>query len=221
MYPSRRGFLLGAVAPLLATAEHAPGKRLLLDSRLVESAEHAHLALGTVVKHPANPLFGEEHPWEARFDNLSPNVVWDPALERYRCWYSPFIVDQRTTTTPPELRRKINYMAVLPARRELGICYAESDDGIRWRKPELGLVEFEGSRRNNLVARMQGECGIFLDAHESNPERRYKLVAHGRGTLLTRFSPDGIHWRDPVPCPEIQTAGDTHNNALWAPELEQ
>jgi hypothetical protein len=30
-------------------------------------------------------------------------------------------------------------------------CYLESKDGIHWEKPNLGLVEFEGSRENNLL----------------------------------------------------------------------
>ena len=30
-------------------------------------------------------------------------------------------------------------------------CYAESADGIRWEKPSLGLVEFEGSKDNNII----------------------------------------------------------------------
>ena len=28
-------------------------------------------------------------------------------------------------------------------------CYLESNDGINWEKPNLGLVDFEGSRENN------------------------------------------------------------------------
>ena len=27
------------------------------------------------------------------------------------------------------------------------VCYAESTDGVRWTRPELGLVEFEGSEK--------------------------------------------------------------------------
>ena len=27
----------------------------------------------------------------------------------------------------------------------MGVCYAFSTDGIRWQKPELGLLEFNGS----------------------------------------------------------------------------
>lgn len=30
-------------------------------------------------------------------------------------------------------------------------CYAESQDGIRWKRPHLGLVEFQGSTANNIV----------------------------------------------------------------------
>jgi len=31
------------------------------------------------------------------------------------------------------------------------LCYAESADGINWKKPNLGLVEFRGSKANNIV----------------------------------------------------------------------
>jgi hypothetical protein len=31
------------------------------------------------------------------------------------------------------------------------LCYAESTDGVNWTKPELNLVEFRGSRKNNIV----------------------------------------------------------------------
>jgi hypothetical protein len=30
-------------------------------------------------------------------------------------------------------------------------CYAESMDGIHWKKPDLGLFEFNGSKKNNIV----------------------------------------------------------------------
>lgn len=37
------------------------------------------------------------------------------------------------------------------ASRPLFACYAESQDGIRWVKPDLGLFEFGGSKHNNIV----------------------------------------------------------------------
>ncbi|MEX2577689.1 MAG: hypothetical protein WD342_01415 [Verrucomicrobiales bacterium] len=30
-------------------------------------------------------------------------------------------------------------------------CYAESTDGIRWTKPDLGIFEVHGTRKNNVV----------------------------------------------------------------------
>jgi len=32
------------------------------------------------------------------------------------------------------------------------MCYAESADGVHWTKPELGLVDFNGSTKNNIWA---------------------------------------------------------------------
>ena len=31
------------------------------------------------------------------------------------------------------------------------LCLAESDNGLQWRKPVLGRVEFQGSKENNIV----------------------------------------------------------------------
>ena len=63
-------------------------------------------------------------------------------------------------------------------------CYAESDDGIHWRKPELGLFEFRGSKANNIVIAsghvgpLQVDAGhpaVFKDENPDAPaEARYK-----------------------------------------------
>ena len=53
-----------------------------------------------------------------------------------------------------------------PRGREMAICYAVSKDGITWEKPELGLVEFEGSQQNNILWREPHGAGVFKDYHE-------------------------------------------------------
>src|ERR1700691_4240035 len=68
-----------------------PAKRLLLDPELVEHADGVALKLGTVVKEARNPLFGEDKPWEIRFDNLYANVIFDNSENIFKCWYNPFI----------------------------------------------------------------------------------------------------------------------------------
>jgi hypothetical protein len=203
----------------------------LLDSRIIEKAENAKLTIGKVQKYKGNPLFEEDKPWEKRFDNLYANVIYDEQGKIYKCWYSPFIVDNSAKGMTLEQRKKLEYEA--PDEREMAICYATSKDGITWVKPELGLVEFEGSTANNILWRGSGTPskkdklelwggphgnGVFKDLRERDPNRRYKAITK-YGKLSVAFSPDGIHWSPPIACPKADSAGDTHNNAFWAPTL--
>jgi hypothetical protein len=193
----------------------ARARYLVLDSRVVDRVENARLAVGTVKKHPRNPLFGEDKPWEQRFDNLYANVLYDEESARYRCWYSPFIVDEAVAAVPRAERAAKPYR---PGHREMGICYAESSDGLNWTKPSLKLVEFQGSKDNNLVLRGPHGTGVLRDARATDPQRRYKMLYDG---MAVRFSADGLHWSSAVPCPGVVPKADTHNNAFWVPELQR
>jgi hypothetical protein len=206
---------------------------LLLDDRIIEKAENAKLTVGTVEKHKANPLFVEDKPWEKRFDNLYGNVIYDKDEKIYKCWYSPFIVDESALGMSQEERDSKKYSP--PWTREMAICYATSKDGITWNKPEMGLVEYEGSKANNILWR--GEkfseenakqelwagphgSGVFKDEYDPDPKRRYKAFIKMH-ILSVAFSEDGINWSDRTACPEADVAGDTHNNAFWAPTLNK
>ncbi|MBN2456999.1 MAG: hypothetical protein JXB29_10790 [Sedimentisphaerales bacterium] len=69
------------------------------------------------------------------------------------------------------------------------MCYAESNDGIHWTKPNLGLIEFAGSKKNNiclikseepLLWRINDFLSVMYDEDDPDPARRYKLayIAH-------------------------------------------
>ncbi len=189
---------------------------LLLDSRIVEKVENAKLVVGTAKKHEANPLFGEDKPWEKRFDNLYGNVIYDEDEKIYKCWYSPFIIDHSAKGMTLEERDNKPYED--PDDREMGICYAVSKDGISWEKPNLGLVDYENSKNNNIIWRGPHGAGIFKDKRETDPGRRYKTIFQG---LKTSVSSNGIQWEVPIPCAGVDVAGDTHNNAFWAPTLNK
>jgi len=186
---------------------------LLLDSRIINKTENARLVLGTVEKHPANPLFGEDKPWEKRFDNLYGNVIFDQVEKLYKCWYSPFVVDHSSRGMTLEQRSR-KYGP--PRDREMGICYATSRDGIIWEKPTLGLVKYEGSKQNNIIWRGPHGAGVFKDPRDPDPACRYKTIFQG---LSVSFSANGINWRKGIRCEGVSVAGDTHNNAFWAPTL--
>ncbi|MBN2296175.1 MAG: hypothetical protein JXM70_27335 [Pirellulales bacterium] len=189
-------------------------KYLLLDSRVVEKADGVALRLGQVEKDRRNPLFAEDKPWEVRFDNMYPNVMFDGEDGIYKCWYSPFIIDKTTSTATEEIKKQMTYCKALKHQREMALCYATSKDGIVWDKPELGICDFDGSKQNNIVKRNVHGAGVFKDPHESNPQRRYKMFLE-RGGMSVCFSPDGLHWSDVIPCAKIKAAGDCHNNAFW------
>jgi len=109
------------------------------------------------------------------------------------------------------------------------VCYAESTDGITWKKPELGLFEFEGSKANNIVWDGIGNhCFTpFLDTNpDSPPEAKYKAISRGRPIgkkgLYVFQSADAIHWSLMHDEPVItQGAFDSQNLAFWDPELKK
>ncbi len=74
------------------------------------------------------------------------------------------------------------------------LAYATSTNGREWRKPELGLLEFEGSTKNNLVFKVGYGAGVIFDPHDKDAKRRYKLAYWDRYGTCVAFSPDGIHW---------------------------
>jgi hypothetical protein len=109
------------------------------------------------------------------------------------------------------------------------VCYAESKDGIQWTKPNLGLVEFNGSKDNNIIAwkkRGHGSFVPFLDTNPAcDPGARYKALTGGRVTvdgknkgrecLHALQSPDGIHWKIVSEGVITDGAFDSQNLAVW------
>ena len=213
---------LGTAKAARSLTDFERKKYLLLDSRIVESVDNAKLTVGTVRKHENNPLFREDKPWEPRFDNVYANIIYDEQEQLYKCWYSPFVVDAAHTSTPRTDRQPGKYMATLRATgkpREMGVCYATSKDGIHWTKPLLDIRLWHDKQPTNIVDIGPHGAGIMLDMHEKNPKKRYKMFMK-EGGIAVEFSPDGLNWTKPIRCPQVDAAADTHNNALWAPELE-
>ena len=57
------------------------------------------------------------------------------------------------------------------------MCYAESEDGIRWTKPSLGVVEFQGSTDNNIIWDGIG-TNNFVPFKATNPNTEGDATAH-------------------------------------------
>ncbi len=98
------------------------------------------------------------------------------------------------------------------------VAYAESRDGVNWTKPNLSIVEYDGSKENNLVGLTSLEGVVFRDPN-APPSERYAYVTHLWTEGMVRFhSPDGLHWsRDQEPL--IRLGADTQNVTFWDERL--
>jgi hypothetical protein len=111
-------------------------------------------------------------------------------------------------------------------RTHCKICYAKSKDGVHWEKPELGLVEFNGSKKNNIVdltvPNLWSTCALLYDPADRDSSQRFKMAYEARYSGQLRFcvafSPDGFRWKpfegNPVG-PFLEMAGITKHNDLY------
>ena len=102
-------------------------------------------------------------------------------------------------------------------------CYAESDDGIHWTRPNLGFFSWEGNDQTNILfdtdPQLSHNFAPFYDTNPNcPPEQRYKALA-GLAGLVAFASPDGIHWKklqeEPV-AKHPNFACDSQNVAFWS-----
>lgn len=198
-------------------------KYLFLDSGIFDGyrLRNSKLSINSIIKDEANnPLFREDYfsepsrPWEVRYDNSYPNVIYDKDNDIYRCYYTLFTYDTDSQSVSLEERKNRQYRP--NSGRVTSCCYAESKDGVKWEKPNLGLVEFDGNKDNNIIFRHAHGTSVFLDELETNPKKRYKLMtkvdySRDRNYMATAFSEDGIHFTEFHEWPRYNPAGDTHN----------
>jgi hypothetical protein len=118
---------------------------------------------------------------------------------------------------------RLYYRAGMPDRGDESInliAVAESTDGGRsFVRPDLGLVDFGGSKQNNLIF-AGGPPRVppaFLDTNpDADPAQRYKGVSAAWRKLYAMCSADGLRWQ-PMQRAPLQMDGtfDTVNTAFW------
>ena len=145
------------------------------------------------------PALLPDRPWEANY--LSPYASFIQEDGIVKCWYE---------NGAPGV--------------SFGVGYAESEDGITWRKPDLGLLEWNGSTQNNLVRvyeRPEG-VGVFRDPVGPDSER-YKMAwclwTETERQVLGAVSPDGLRWTElPEPLMDNQHS-DVQNIVVYDEDI--
>ena len=143
-------------------------------------------------------------------------IVFDQPWEGNNCGYQTFFQDGNIF----RMYYRSGHLDIKTDRDSVErTCYAESRDGIHWVRPQLGLVEFQGSKRNNIIREGFGTHNFvpFKDANpECKPDEKYKAVARDKGGLYAFKSANGIHWSKVSDRPIItKGAFDSQNVAFY------
>jgi hypothetical protein len=161
--------------------------QLFVDDYLIENTQHVIRAAHEAEKYFPNPVLTYTEPWEGNCAITYGSVLRDEREGVFKCWYEA-------------------YKQTAPPGEQTLLCLATSSDGIYWKKPTLGMVDYHGSRQNNIVLSVASGAFpdlafdspvIIQDERDPNPKRRYKMMLHFRkgGGLYDLTSPDGIHWK--------------------------
>src|SRR5258706_592006 len=170
-------------------------KELFLDDHLIASATRIQRQVQPAQKFARNPvIWPEESSGEPEMATLYGSVLRDE--QEFKIWY----------------------------KSGMGVGYADSEDGITWRKPKFDLTMIDG-HGSNILFRKKNKTdgpdespfyyelfGVHRDDREQDASQRYKMgfldidwkykgtngnpwhKGQRRG-LGVAGSPDGIHWK--------------------------
>ena len=176
-------------------------KLLFLDYRELEYVEGFARAVESPVKDAGAPLLRPDLPWEHGNMQMFGSVL-QGADGRFRAWYE-----------------------VVEAPWRVRLAFAESDDGLCWRKPELDVFGDGGQPTNIVLDRQPLGSAVIEDRQDPREAYRFKLLtgAEPSGCVSAFHSADGVHWESARMFggqiqPVIATAPDCPIGFLRAPD---
>lgn len=169
--------------------EMYPGKQTFIDDFFIESMVGVHRVLNcpekTTIDEPLHTV-NPDRPWES--GPVHGPIIYDEKNHIFRIYYPG--VDSK-------------------------VCVVESSDGIHWERPNLGIIEFEGSKNNNIIS-WPSDCPslghILYDPHETDETYRWKRITTmpHNGVWQALYSADGYGWSHYPPGPH------NHQKQLFA-----
>jgi len=173
-------------------------RELFVDNYLVEDLKEASLEL----QHPVDEgeVLQFDLPWEGAFSAYVTIIQDGDIFKAYYRGLPAIGNDQFKEVT----------------------CYAESEDGIIWTKPDLGIHEVNGSADNNVIIINEKFTHNFSPFLDQNPDgaknEKYKALAGKKKTgLFALVSSDGIHWEKKITESVIDEGNlDSQNVGLWS-----
>ena len=195
-------------------------KQLFIDHKFIESSEGISLSAHAPYQ-TRQELVVPDQPWEKDLVIGSYSTVLKedtPQGARVRLWYNVLGGQWKPFENP-------SFM---------GVAYAESSDGIHFRKPVLALVSRDGSRDNNFVlptdpslVTIGGGSVLRDDNPRCPPAERYKSWSKFyprpgtglRGPHRVWYSADGLRWHLYDTLATGLRAADTQPSWFWDPRV--
>jgi hypothetical protein len=206
MHPAVSLLFLGL---LLAPAQALEMTFFAFDDHAIPLRHNLQVTLQQAEKHPANPVLRRGPPGAPDHGHA---LLYGSVLHiggKFRMWYLGMSQREIIQGQAPGYWRPM--------------CYAESTDGVNWIKPNLRLVEFNGSRDNNIclveaepfsLSRVDDFLSVLYEPEAPEAER-YKCayIAHlpfeevrgGRSAIgpnekrwcstVCATSADGLSWK--------------------------
>ncbi|NOY76705.1 MAG: hypothetical protein GXO76_02415 [Calditrichaeota bacterium] len=210
-------FLVLCTIPALSRANRLPSStpeivdigsqlELFVDHYLIDTLKNVSFQM----HHPIDrgPVLQFDEPWEGPFSAYC-TIIKDGDL--FRLYYRGGPLDGKDGS-----------------KKEF-TCYAKSNDGTHWTKPNLKIYNILGTWNNNVVladaAPVTHNFTPFLDTRAGvNPKDKYKALGGLEKTgLIAYVSADGLHWKKlrekPVIGPRVHDF-DSQNVSFWS-EAEQ
>lgn len=171
-------------------------KFLFFDNRDFETISGFERELQQPRKSAANPLFLADRLWENGNLQMYGSVLKVPD-HPFQLWYS----------------------TIDPAWN-IRLCYAESDDGLEWRKPALDVYRHQGEETNVVFTAQPHGPSIIYDPWDVRPGRQYKMIcgAAPSENVYVFHSGDGIHWLPASSTPVIGNNPDCPMSLLRQPD---
>ena len=117
--------------------------QLLMDWHVLDDMNGCYRTVHQPTKHPDNPILKPEKSYEGAGFSSFGTVLREADTGLFRMWIP---VSDR------ELTKKMGKKTRASKRGH----YYESQDGLQWQRPNLGLFEHEGSKDNNIFAHCSG-----------------------------------------------------------------
>ncbi|MAE66023.1 MAG: hypothetical protein CMJ18_17260 [Phycisphaeraceae bacterium] len=187
-------------------------EQLLIDDHVVEDAWDVRRRVCMPLRDPGGPVLRADKPWEA---NICPwRVLLDPRDGRYHMYYQAINAESWNFLFNPDPGSQWH-------KKKHGspyvTCYAHSDDGFNWTKPELNAVPWRDHARTNIVAdgHLKSQAAdVALVPGATDEQRRLVMIYRdidpetGEQCRFRAWSADGVQWTPDPQNPIVRGAGD-------------